>query len=134
MKRPQFRLRDAWLATTLAGLGLGCLHLVMTYVSSPTSDYRFLAYPVAIPLLTAGIAALFHRVRLGFYVGFIGQIVVFFGVAVAFTGRREAYRNLLSDRPTQVVAGLTAFVIVLAAFVLARRLLRFAKAKGLSTK
>ncbi len=128
MKRPQFKLRDLLLGTTLIGVGLGCLQWLMT-AEETVSVYQVPGIILAIPMITAGLAAPFHRVRLGAYVGFIGQLIVVIGILVFNFGWNEVFDDVLSSWPNRVVAVLTIFVNSVAILSIVRKIAMARSAK-----
>ena len=91
-KRAQFELSNLLMATALTGAGFGCLAIVLQKIRGPISISTFVLFLAIGPLICAGLLALKGRWRLGLYLGFFGQIVIWFGWAFAQFGWEGMWR------------------------------------------
>jgi hypothetical protein len=83
-------LRNLLLCTGFMGAGLGCAGIASRGESIGISE--FLLFLAAGPLIVAGLFAPTGRWRLGMYVGFFGQLVLWFGWALIHHGWNGIWR------------------------------------------
>ena len=118
----RFSVRDLLVAVACFAVAAGCYKNAFDHFMHPQANsgwsglFGFIQLIASGPLLTMGLLAPLHRIRLGAYIGFFGQLIVYIGIGIYMAG----WSAVWAEPMVRFILAAVVFVLSLGLFSLCR--------------